>query len=103
VVIEWGDLDSRLGLRSAGGWQMSVQADILATCQGRFKRLLEELAALAAKMPVVLVAPTLTVPLLGHSAGWQIGENELELERQLSAFLADAVKVPRLSILNRRD
>ena len=27
VVIEWNDVDSRLGLRSAGGWQLSVQQE----------------------------------------------------------------------------
>ena len=79
---------------------MSVQGDILATCRDRFARLLEKLATLAAKMPVVLVPPTLIIPLLGHSAGWQIGENELELERQLIEFLVDAVKLVRVSVLN---
>src|SRR6266849_10424322 len=35
VVIEWSDLDPRLGLRSAGGWGLSVQRDILASCGDR--------------------------------------------------------------------
>ena len=100
VVIEWSDLDSRLGLRSTGGWGLSVQPDILANCRDRFARLLGGLEALASKMPVALVAPTLPVPFLGHSAGWQIGRNELELERQLATFLADAAKLARVSILN---
>jgi FkbH-like protein len=100
VVVEWSDLDSRLGLRSAGGWQLSVQQDILASCQERFTRILEKLAALSSKMAVVLVAPTLPIPLLGHSAGWQIGRNELDLERQLVTFLSDAAQLNRLSVLN---
>jgi hypothetical protein len=33
VVIEWEDLDPRLGLRSAGNWALSAQADIIAGCQ----------------------------------------------------------------------
>jgi FkbH-like protein len=102
VVIEWSDLDSRLGLRSTGGWQMSVQQDILASCLARVTRLLGKLEALSSKMPVVLVAPTLPIPFLGHSAGWQIGQNELELERQLVTFLADAAKLARVSVLNPR-
>jgi FkbH-like protein len=102
VVIEWSDLDSRLGLRSTGGWQMSVQQDILASCSARLTRLLGKLEALSSKMPVVLVAPTLPIPFLGHSAGWQIGQNELELERQLVTFLGDAAKLARVSILNPR-
>ena len=102
VVIEWSDLDSRLGLRSTGGWQMSVQQDILASCSVRLKQLLEKLEALSSKMPLVLVAPTLPIPLLGHSAGWQLGLNEIELERQLFAFLAAAAKLARVSVLNPR-
>jgi FkbH-like protein len=100
VVIEWSDLDSRLGLRSTGGWGLSVQPDILANCRDRFARLLTGLEALASKMPVALVPPTLPIPLLGHSAGREITQNELELERQLAAFLADAAKLVGVSILN---
>jgi len=100
VVIEWSDLDSRLGLRSAGGWGLSAQPDILANCRDRFARLLPRLEALASKMPVALVPPTLPVPLLGHSAGWQAGSSELELERQLAAFLTDAARLAGVSVLN---
>jgi len=100
VVIEWSDLDSRLGLRSAGGWGLSVQQDILANCHGRFARLLAGLEVLVSRMPVTLVAPTLPIPLLGHSAGWQVSPNELELERQSVTFLADAAKLARVSVLN---
>src|SRR3954453_3350295 len=32
LVIEWGDLDPRLGLRSSGGWALSVESDILDSC-----------------------------------------------------------------------
>ena len=102
VVIEWTDLDSRLGLRSTGGWQLSVQQDILASCSARLAGLLEKLQALCSKIPVVLIAPTLPIPFLGHSAGWQIGQNELELEQQLVTFLTDAAKLARVSILNPR-
>jgi FkbH-like protein len=102
VITEWSDLDSRLGLRSTGGWQLSVQQDILASCSARLATLLEKLEALSSKMPLVLVAPTLPIPFLSHSAGWQLDQNELELERQLVTFLADAAKLARVSILNPR-
>src|SRR5438552_1207888 len=47
VVIEWSDLDPRLGLRSAGGWGRSVEQDIVATCSDRWNRILTKLAGLA--------------------------------------------------------
>ena len=87
-VIEWSDLDPRLGLRSAGGWALSIQADILAGCQERLARLLEGLEALGARMPVALVPPTLPLSLLGHTAGWQLSVTEAELQQQVATFLA---------------
>lgn len=100
VIIEWGDLDARLGLRSAGGWQVSVQTDIVATCREKLARLLEKLRVLSARMPVALSAPTLPVPLFGHAAGWQIGADELELKKQLILFLTEAATIPVVSILH---
>src|ERR1035437_5325451 len=100
VIIEWSDLDSRLGLRSTGGWGLSEQQDILANCRGRFARLLGRLGTVTSKMPVTLVPPTLPILLLGHSAGWQISINELQLEQQLVTFLADAAKLAGVSVLS---
>jgi FkbH-like protein len=90
VVIEWSDLDPRLGLRSAGGWALSAQADILQSCKERLARLIPALKALGAKMPVALVSPTLPPSLVGHTASWQASRTELELERLVSAFLSEA-------------
>ncbi len=100
VVLEWADVDSRLGLRSAGGWSLSIQPDILASCRSRLDRVLAGLRVLCARMPVVLVAPTLPIPLFGHTAGRNAGANELTLQRDLAIFLAEAATVPGVSIVS---
>jgi FkbH-like protein len=100
VVIEWADLDPRLGLRSTGGWALSIQADILANCRTRFGRLLQKLSAVAERMPVAVIPPTLTPPLLGHTAGWQSSGSELELQQQAATFLAEAGRIERVAVLN---
>ena len=100
VVIEWTDLDPRLGLRSAGGWSLSVQADILESCRERFARLLKGLEAVAAKIPVALVPPTLPLSLLGHTAGWQLSSAEAELDKQVAMFVAEATRIGNLAVLN---
>lgn len=100
VVVEWSDLDSRLGLRGAGGWALSIQPDILASCRDRLSRFHGRLESLASKMPVALVPPTLPVALLGHTAGWQSSMNELELERLLATFLAAAARLSGVSVLS---
>jgi HAD-superfamily phosphatase, subfamily IIIC/FkbH-like domain len=99
-VIEWSDLDPRLGLRSAGSWGLSVQPDILASCAGRWARILTRLAELASRMPVALVRPTLPISLVGHTAGWQMSMIEVELEKQAAAFLADAGRIGNVGILH---
>src|SRR5579872_4469907 len=100
VVIEWSDLDPRLGLRSAGGWGLSVQPDILANSAGRWARILTRLTDLASRMPVAVVRPTLPISLLGHTSGWQMSIAEAELEKQAAAFLADAARIGNVSILH---
>ena len=100
LILEWSTLDSRLGLRSTGGWGLSVQQDILDSCRARFARLLGGLELLAAKMPVVVAGPTLPSPLFGHTPVGRMSRQELELARQLAAFLADAASHDRISVLN---
>lgn len=100
VVIEWSDLDPRLGLRSAGGWALSAQPDILKTSQERLGRILSGLRELSGKMPVALVPPTLPFLFLGHTATWQSSRAELELQRSLASFLADAAGVAGISVLD---
>lgn len=100
VVIEWSDLDPRLGLRSTGGWALSIQPDILENCRQRFARLLAGLETLAARLPVALVPPTIPVSLLGHTTGWQLSVSEVDLQHQLAAFLAQAARIRGVAILN---
>jgi len=101
VVIEWSDLDSALGLRSTGGWQLSVQQDILASCSARL-RVSSKTGSAQFEYARCSDRSDAAIPFLGHSAGWQICQNELELERQLFTFLTDAAKLPRVSILSPR-
>ena len=39
VILEWGDIDARLGLRASGGWATSQFSDILASASAQLKRL----------------------------------------------------------------
>lgn len=101
VVIERSDLDPRLGLRSAGGWGLSVQRDILRSSAERWASFLVKLPDLASRMPVALVPPTLSTSMFAHTAGWQMSPIEVDLEKQTAEFLADAARIGNISILNR--
>ena len=59
VVMEWSDLDDRLGLRASAGWGSQVLADILHQAGSKVPRLEQRIVELASEMPVALVAPHL--------------------------------------------
>jgi FkbH-like protein len=100
VIIEWSDLDSRLGLRASGGWGHSVHQDILATCHERWGRLLNRLRDLASRMPVALAAPALPTALFGCTAGWQMESREAELAQQAAAFCSEAARIENIRVVN---
>lgn len=100
VAVEWSDIDPRLGLRSTGGWALSLQDEIVAGSEAQFARLAAAIRDAAAKKPIALAPPALPLRLLGHTAGWQSSRHELALQRQLAAFLADAAAIRGVSVLN---
>jgi FkbH-like protein len=100
VLLEWADLDSRLGVRATGSWSFARQAEIVADIRQRLGRLEAGIRRLAERMPVVIARPTLAFSLLGHTHGWQLGGFELELEQALLAFLGSLSKEPRVRLLH---
>lgn len=101
VILEWSDIDPRLGMRASGGWSNAVKADILSGCPERFSRLEAALADLGSRMTVALAAPSLPVPPVGNTIRAQSSVLELELEWQLAAFLARAARLPGVRVIAR--
>jgi FkbH-like protein len=98
VVIEWPDLDPRLGLRSSGGWGPAQQADILRGLPARLTRLRSALQSSA--LPIALAPPTLPLPPLGPTSATEAGSFELELRAQLLAFLSAVAAYPTLVVMS---
>lgn len=101
VVVEWSDIDSRLGLRSSGGWLEEVKPDILSTAQQRYSHIETALLNVARRMPAVIVPPSLPLLPIGNTVGAQASVMELELEQQLASFLLRISRVPGLRIVQR--
>ena len=99
VVIEWADLDPRLGVRAAGGWRPSLLDDIGATVAASAARLRGALEGLAAQCPVVLCGPTLPLPPVAHTAGWQASPFELDLLETVGALRAWAARQERIRVV----
>jgi len=100
VVIEWSDLDPRLGCRASGGWGPSAEQDIILNCRNRFAAFLPRLEDLASKMSVALALSTLPIPLFGHTSGWQMSLPEAELERQIGEFAVAAARLQNVRVVH---
>jgi len=101
AVVEWSDVDPRLGLRSSGGWSNHAKADLASSCSASFGRLETAIVALAGRMPVAVAPPSLPLPPIGHTIRAQSSEFELELRRQLADFLRRISRASGVRVLER--
>ncbi len=101
VVIEWSDIDPRLGPRSSGGWAEDIQPDILASASQRLSRIETALAALAQRVPAAVAAPCLPLPPIGNTILAQASVTELELEGLVASFLLRISRLPGVRVVER--
>ncbi len=79
VLMEWADLDARLGLRSSATCSPSVCADIVAMARTRASQAQRMIEATCRYMPLVVCFPTLPLPPISFVPGWQASSLEIEL------------------------
>ena len=87
AIMEWQDLDPRLGIRQLGGWAPRQLGDIAQNVRGQAARLSDSLESIARRNSVTLVLPTLPLPPVAFTPGWLLSPFESEL-RELVAGLA---------------
>jgi len=99
VIIEWPDLDARLGYRSLGKWG----PDIVPQAQASLDRIRAAIENEKLNgIPVAILTPTLPLRPAFHTAGWQAGSAELALELAIAGFAASVVKRPLTFVVNAR-
>ena len=86
LPLEWADLDPRLGYRGAGDWGPAALPDILSAAMAMLDRIAAALEEIPPGVPVAVSRPTLPLPPVFHTAGWQASEAELGLERKVAEF-----------------
>jgi FkbH-like protein len=100
AVIEWQDLDPRLGTRSLGGWRTEDLPDIVETAESSLSRLERALRDLSSLFPICVCLPTLPLPPLFATASCQASTHELQLRSAVAAFATDTAEEPLVRVLN---
>ncbi len=100
IVVEWADLDARLDYRSAGSWGLSAAEDIVASAHAMLDRIAGALVRIPSGMRVALSLPTISLPPLFHTPGWQASKYELRLQADVTRLAADIAQESRIAIIN---
>ena len=100
VVIEWQDLDPRLGIRSLGGWRTTDLPDIVKSANQAAARLEQALRRTSEFISVCVCLPTLPLPPLFTTPTRQAGAYELQLRQLVASFAASISSESSIRVLN---
>lgn len=100
VVVEWSDLDPRLGYRSTGGWRLDRIPDVIDSAKLRLAQLSSRIERLAQQTSVVVVVPTLPLPPLFPSPLGTVNLAELSLRQAVAEFAAQVAELPGVRLVS---
>jgi FkbH-like protein len=98
VVLEWADLDRRLGLRQSGRWNPGDLPDIVNSARRSAARIEDLLAA--TKAPVAVSLPGLSLPPANITPTWQAGAMDLELLECAVSLAASLSRLPNVRVVH---
>jgi FkbH-like protein len=99
-AMEWSDLDSRLGIRELGGWQVSDIHEVISSVDRQLARLQRALKTAARSVPIVVSLPTLPLPPLFHTPPNFSSAEKTKLFLSLAKFASDLSEEPGIRILD---
>jgi FkbH-like protein len=100
VAMEWSDLDSRLGIRELGGWQVSDVHEVISSVDRQLSRLQRAIKMAARSAPVVVSLPTLALPPLFYTPPNINSAEKTKLLLSLAQFAADLAEEPGIRVLD---
>jgi len=100
VVIEWQDIDPRLGIRSLGGWSTTELSDIAKSSERALGRLHKGVRQAASSIPVMVSLPTLPLPPLFTNPTVQANFDELRIRQSVAAFASLLSDEPSIKIVS---
>lgn len=100
AVIEWPDLDSRLGLRTLGGWRATDLLDIVSSAAQALALLQTSIRSASGFAPVYVSTPTLPLPPLFTASPCQASIHELQLRELIASFSASVASQSGVRVVN---
>jgi FkbH-like protein len=100
LIVEWHDLDPRLGIRSLGGWAPELLPEILENARSRSTAVVQAVEKLSSEMPIAVCFPTLPLPPISFTPGWQASAFETELRACVSTMASQVVQLSNVRALN---
>ena len=101
VLVEWSDLDPRLGYRHAAAMaDPNVGLDIAAGALGALTRLRAAIETLAGHVPTAVSLPTLPLPPIFLTPGTQASVAELRLRAHVAHFAAEVASIARVRVVS---
>src|SRR5271157_1115481 len=100
VVVEWGDLDPRLAIRSLGGWRPANLPDIGESVSQTAYRLQRVLVQVSQLVPTVVCMPTLPLPPMFSTRPAQAGSSEMQIRYTSVSLTASLSRQPGIRIAN---
>lgn len=99
VVIEWDDLDPRLGLRSSAGWNFPLD-EVLASVRTKLSLFLSTLGRLAGRMPIVVSPPLLPFLPFHHNATRQASVWKAGIKSETASFAESLASLDGVRVLD---
>jgi FkbH-like protein len=100
IVLEWGDFDARLGLRSLGSWDPETTGEILENAQQFAKFLGTLLRSMPVKFAVSISSPTLPLLPISLSPSWNSNKFELSLRLCVTSLLEAVSELENVQIVS---
>ena len=103
VVVEWFDLDPRLGLRSSGGWSHKLLPDMEQEVAGRLKRLMEVMRRTSEHSVIAIAGPTLPLPPIDFTSPSQDSGFEARLRALVDSAMAELSSIGNVKLLSQQE
>ena len=100
VVMEWSDLDPRLGIRRLGGWGPSDLGDIISNVRAQAARIQALLEGIAQRTPLAFCSPSLPLPPVSYMPGWRASAFDSTLREIVAGLEASLARRPGVKLIN---